>query len=62
MSLLFNHGRRHEIGYFMAFRSFVGEGPDTHVAPTCGGPCSMATPPPRTDVTMFFDFGIHWGR
>ena len=29
---------------------------------TCSGPCTEATKPPRTDVTMFFELGVHWGR
>jgi hypothetical protein len=29
---------------------------------TCGGPCDTATTPSRTDVTMFFDFGVHFGH
>ena len=58
-----HQGRRREIGYFMAFRTFVGEAPEPAGAvATCGGPCTMATKPPRTDVTMFFDFGVQWGR
>jgi hypothetical protein len=56
-------GRSHEIGYFMAFRTFVGEAPEMAGAiATCGGPCTQATKPPRTDVSMFFDFGVQWGR
>lgn len=55
-------GRRHEIGYFMALRSLIGEAPATGGMPTCAGPCTKATLPPRTDVTMFFELGVHWGR
>ena len=56
-------GDRPTLGYFMAFRSFVAEGPEmAGVTATCSGPCSEATKPPRTDVTMFFELGVHWGR
>jgi hypothetical protein len=56
-------GDRKQIGYFMAFRSFVAQGPELDGAmATCSGPCSEATKPPRTDVTMFFELGVHWGR
>jgi hypothetical protein len=56
-------GHRREVGYFMAFRSLVGQAPLVPSAkPTCGGPCDMATVPSRTDVSMFFELGLHWGR
>jgi hypothetical protein len=56
-------GRRREIGYFMAFRTLIGEGPEmAGVMATCSGPCTQATTPPRTDVTMFFELGLQWGR
>lgn len=56
-------GDRREIGYFMAFRSLVAQGPEmAGVMATCSGPCSEATKPPRTDVSMFFELGVHWGR
>ncbi|HEX5058256.1 MAG TPA: hypothetical protein VFV99_02795 [Kofleriaceae bacterium] len=56
-------GDRKRIGYFMAFRSLVAQGPEMAGATaTCSGPCSEATKPPRTDVTMFFELGVHWGR
>jgi hypothetical protein len=56
-------GDRKKIGYFMAFRSLVAQGPEMDgVMAACGGPCSQATKPPRTDVSMFFELGVHWGR
>jgi hypothetical protein len=56
-------GERKKVGYFMALRSFVGQGPEEMGAmATCSGPCTEATKPPRTDVTMFFELGVHWGR
>lgn len=56
-------GDRKRIGYFMAFRSLVAQGPELAGAmSTCSGPCTEATKPPRTDVTMFFELGVHWGR
>ena len=55
--------RRRHVGYFMAFRSLVAQGPEMEgVMATCSGPCTEATKPPRTDVTMFFELGVHWGR
>ncbi len=55
--------RRRRVGYFMDVRSFVGEAPLDPSAPAqCGGPCTMATTPPRTDVSLFFEFGAFWGR
>lgn len=58
-----DRGHRREIGYFMAFRSLIGQAPEPAGAmPTCGGPCTQATPPPRTDISLYFDVGVHWGR
>lgn len=54
--------RQRHIGYFMAFRSFVGQGPEIEGVPMCGGPCDRATKPSRMDVSMFFELGLHWGR
>jgi hypothetical protein len=55
--------RRRRVAYFMAIRSFIAEGPVDPSAPAqCGGPCSMATTPPRTDVSLLFEWGIHFGR
>jgi len=56
-------GNRRKIGYFMAFRTLVAQGPEmAGVTATCGGPCTEATKPSRTDVSMFFELGVHWGR
>jgi hypothetical protein len=56
-------GDRKRIGYFMAFRSFVAQGPEmAGVTATCSGPCTQATKPTRTDVSMFLELGVHWGR
>jgi len=50
-------------GYFMDFRAFVGEAPSVAGAmTTCEGPCTEATTPPRIDVSMFFEMGVHWGH
>ena len=54
--------RRRHVGYFMAFRSFVGQGPEMSGPAVCGGPCTKATKPSRTDISMFFEVGLHWGR
>lgn len=55
-------GRRRHVGYFMAFRSFVGQGPEMEGPAVCGGPCTKATRPSRLDVSMFYEIGLHWGR
>jgi hypothetical protein len=56
-------GDRKRVGYFMAFRSLVSQGPEmAGVTATCSGPCTQATKPARTDVSMFFELGVHWGR
>jgi hypothetical protein len=54
--------RRRHIGYFMAFRSLIAQGPPMTGPLVCGGPCDKATRPSRTDMTMFFEVGLHWGR
>lgn len=56
------HGRRRHVGYFMAFRSLIAQGPEMAGPSVCGGPCSQATKPSRLDVSMFFELGLHWGR
>ncbi|HWO20642.1 MAG TPA: hypothetical protein VNO30_17860 [Kofleriaceae bacterium] len=55
-------GSRRHGGYFMAFRTFLGQGPEMDGPATCGGPCSRATKPSRVDASMFFELGFHWGR
>ena len=56
-------GQRSEIGYFMDMRAHIAEAPEVPGAmATCGGPCTSATTPPRTDVSMFFELGVQWGR
>jgi len=56
------HGRRRHLGYFMAFRTLIGQGPEMDGPAVCGGPCTRATKPSRIDASMFFEFGLHWGR
>ncbi|MBL0217335.1 MAG: hypothetical protein IPQ07_26100 [Myxococcales bacterium] len=56
------HGRRRHVGYFMAFRSLIAQGPEMDGPAVCGGPCSQATKPSRMDLSMFFEIGLHWGR
>jgi hypothetical protein len=56
-------GRRREFGSFMAFRTLLAQAPQMPGAmATCGGPCDAATTPSRTDIDMFFEYGVHWGR
>ncbi len=54
--------RRRHVGYFMAFRSLIAEGPEMDGPAVCGGPCTKATKPSRSDISMFFELGLHWGR
>lgn len=56
-------GNRQAVGYFMALRTHIAQAPAVPGAmATCGGPCTSATTPPRTDVSMYFEMGVHWGR
>jgi hypothetical protein len=55
-------GRRRHLGYFMAFRTLLAQGPDMDGPAMCGGPCDKATKPSRIDASMFFELGMHWGR
>ncbi len=50
------------LGMWLGFRAIVARAPATDIPPTCGGPCSMATPPSRNDVGLYFTWGMHWGR
>ncbi len=54
--------RRRHVGYFMAFRTLIGQGPEMDGPAVCGGPCTKATKPSRVDTSMFFELGLHWGR
>jgi hypothetical protein len=56
------HGRRRHVGYFMAFRTLIAQGPEMDGPSVCSGPCTQATKPSRTDLSMFFELGLHWGR
>lgn len=56
------NGRRRHIGYFMAFRTLLAQGPEMNGPAVCGGPCTRATKPSRVDASMFFELGLHWGR
>jgi len=54
---------RNTTGYFMDVRTILAEAPPVPGAmATCGGPCTDATTPPRTDVSMFFEMGVQWGH
>lgn len=50
------------VGPFFAFRAVWARAPRTNDPVTCAGPCSDPTRPSRNDVSMFFHFGMHWGR
>ncbi len=55
-------GRRRHLGWFVAFRTLLAQGPEMDGPAVCGGPCSKATKPSRLDASMFFELGLHWGR
>jgi len=56
-------GRRNKVGMFFDIRSLIAQGPEMDgVMATCGGPCSEATKPSRTDVSIFFELGVQWGH
>jgi hypothetical protein len=61
----YGDSKRHpkRLGAFLDVRSYLAASPADPSAPvTCGGPCTMPTQPPRTDVSLFFEFGVFWGR
>jgi len=49
-------------GWYFAFRTVVAQAPTSDAPVVCGGPCTMASQPSRTDVSMYFITGLHWGR
>jgi hypothetical protein len=55
-------GATRHIGSWVGLRAIVARAPDPGLPPVCGGPCSMATPPSRTDVGFYFSWGMQWGR
>jgi len=56
--------KKKTIGWFVAFRAHFAQAPKSTSAgaPMCAGPCDRATGPSRNDVSMFANFGFHWGR
>jgi hypothetical protein len=61
-------GKPRYLGPYFAFRANMARAPeptdasDPMTTPTCGGPCDTATNPSATDISVFFNFGMHWGR
>jgi hypothetical protein len=49
-------------GAYVAFRALLARAPTSTGPAMCEGPCTEATRPSRNDVSMYFDFGLHWGR
>jgi hypothetical protein len=49
-------------GAFIAFRALLARAPDPLGPAMCEGPCTEATQPSRNDASMYFLFGLHWGR
>jgi hypothetical protein len=52
----------HHAGWYVAFRSVLARAPESDAPVVCGGPCTQATQPSRTDVSLYFLVGLHWGR
>lgn len=59
-----NTRRSRYLGPYFAFRANIARAPEAAdgTEPSCGGPCDTATTPNRTDISLFFNFGMHWGR
>jgi len=55
-------GRQRHFGAYLALRALVARAPDSSADPMCEGPCTAATEPSRNDVSLYFHFGLHWGR
>lgn len=50
-------------GPYFALRAHLARAPnDSTMAPTCGGPCDEQTRVSRNDVSLFFHFGLNFGR
>ena len=54
--------RPRHFGAFLAFRALLARAPDDTGPSMCEGPCTEATAPSRNDVSLYFLFGLHWGR
>jgi len=50
------------LGMWVALRAMIARAPASDLPATCGGPCTMATPPSRNDVGIYFSWGMHFGR
>jgi len=50
------------LGMWLGLRAVIARAPAGDEPAVCGGPCSMATPPSRNDVALYFSWGMHWGR
>jgi hypothetical protein len=51
-------------GPYVSFRTIVARAPDsvTSAPATCASVCDTMTAPSQNDVSMFFHFGVNWGR
>jgi hypothetical protein len=56
------HRHPRHLGMWLGFRALVARAPATDSPAVCGGPCTMATQPSRNDVSLYFTFGVHFGR
>lgn len=54
--------RPRHFGAYLALRAILARAPETDEPSMCEGPCTVATPPSRNDVSLYFHFGLHWGR
>jgi hypothetical protein len=53
---------RRSIGWFTGLRGQLARAPDVDATPTCDGPCDTLTVPSRRDLSLFWMFGINFGR
>ena len=54
--------RPRHFGAYVGFRAVLARAPEDDRPAMCEGPCTVATPPSRNDVSLYFHFGLHWGR
>lgn len=56
--------RPKHVGPYIAFRAHLARAPTQgrDPQPTCGGPCNQATAPSKNDASLFFHFGMSFGR
>jgi len=51
-----------KIGWYTGIRAHLARAPGTGQPATCDGPCDRMTGPSRRDLSMFWVFGINFGK